>query len=94
MSQHYSDKGSSVGSSCSYKHLSTMNTGSKPAHHASSKGHFMVPTYGAPGYNTLNHGVDAKHANCNGHFTISQAYSNGKGNSGKCNQKYVKKMCN
>lgn len=93
MSQQYSDKGSSVGSSCSYKHLSTMHAGSNPAHNSSSKGHYMVPAYGSPGYDTLNHGLDAKHSNCNGHFTISQAYNNGKSH-GNCNQKYVTKMCN
>ena len=46
----------------------------------------IIPTYGAPGYNTLQHGTSAP---VGGHFNYSQAYG---GVSG-CNQQYTVRVC-
>jgi hypothetical protein len=53
-----------------------------------TSGAFVVPTYGMPGYNTLQHG---KHMpGCSTYFNINSAYGCG---SGKCNQQYTTMLC-
>lgn len=79
------------GSSCSYATLSHYNNGSKgmqpPVPRETVSGSYVVPSYSAPGYNTLNHGATPS---CSGFFNIGDAY---KSNGGNCNTKFVKKLC-
>ena len=92
MSNEYSN--SKVGPACSYKTLSNYN-GSSPGTMVtpranSTSGYYVVPTYEAPGYDTLTnpHGGSG---NCNGFFSIDSAYGSGAAN---CNQQYTKMLCN
>lgn len=81
-----------TGSSCSYANLSHYNKSwpgqvqpSVPAGNVS--GSYIVPSYGAPGYQTLT----SDKPSCSGYFGISNAY----GNMGKsCGTKFVSKLCN
>lgn len=86
--QYVESSGPTVnGSSCSYATLSRYNNSHemqvpRPAGTATG---YIVPTYGAPGYNTLVHG------SYGGYPDIKNAYRN---NGGSCNQQYVRKLCN
>lgn len=77
------------GSGCSYATLSHYNNGSQgmqpPRPAGTVTGAYIVPSYGAPGYNTLQY-----EPTCSGYPTIGQAYHSKGGN---CNQQYVRKLC-
>lgn len=90
----YTDRtGTAVnGLSCSYRSLDNYNkvSGSGlqvPVPRTTTTGVYVVPAYGAPGYDTLTHG---KAPGCSGYFNIGGAYMN---DGGGCNQQYVTKMC-
>jgi len=89
MSRQYSeDNGSMVGGSfCSYATLSTYNNanGMQVPRPVGTATGYIVPSYGAPGYNTLVHSQDSA-----GYPNIGSAYRN---NNGSCNQQYVRKLC-
>ena len=94
MSRQYSETTEpSVGApACAYATLAKYNQGSvgmKPqVTPGTVSGHYIVPSYSAPGYNTLTHGRTAP--SCSGFFNITNAY---KGAEGACNQKFVRKLC-
>jgi hypothetical protein len=78
------------GASCSYANLSHYNQGCAKAPAPSANnvcGMYIVPTYSAPGYNTLTHGGAPS---CSGYFNIKGAYG---ANAGSCNTRYVQKLC-
>jgi len=79
------------GVGCSYASLSSYNNGNKgvrPAMQATNvSGKYVVPSYSAPGYNTLSHNVAPT---CSGYFSIQAAYG---GNGGSCGTKYVQSLC-
>lgn len=90
MSRQYVEGTSSTvgGSSCSYATLDNYNKSDgmqvpRPTGNATG---YIVPDYGAPGYNTLIHGP----ATCSGYPEIANAYGSKDGN---CNQQYVRTMC-
>jgi hypothetical protein len=82
------------GPSCSYTNLANYNTSSKGhmGHPQVSPttvvGTYIVPEYGAIGYNALTHG-DAP--TCGGYFDITSAYGKTANN---CNTKYMNRLCN
>lgn len=90
---HYVDHhGSTVSSnSCSYATLSNYNHRnqgtSPPLRKGDVSGSYVVPSYGAPGYDTLSHGV--AHS-CSGYFDVNDAY---KSKGGSCNTQFVRKLC-
>lgn len=92
MSRQYFDaSNAAVGApSCSYANLAAYNNGGKgmqpPVPRGTVSGVYVVPNYGAPGYDTLMHGSAPS---CSGYFNIDGAYRGG----GDCNQQYVKKLC-
>lgn len=49
-------------------------------------GYYIVPSYSAPGYQTLTHGPPS----CGPYFTIGKAYGYGAGN---CQTQYIGSMC-
>jgi hypothetical protein len=79
------------GGSCSYATLSYYNNGSQglnpPVPKGNVSGSYIVPVYGAPGYNTLTHGEGC----CAGYPGIEAAYGP---DSLKCNTKYSQMHCN
>jgi hypothetical protein len=82
------------GGACSYATLTHYNgdhmmgpTMQGPNAPGQVTGSYVVPVYGAPGYDTLTHG---KSPSCAGYFSIQGAY--GKGAS-QCSTRYVQKMC-
>ncbi len=91
MSQNMETTSGSVnGPSCSYASLQNYNNASTmdvPVPRGTVTGMYVVPNYGAPGYNTLSHDSAPS---CSGYFGIGNAYRN---NGGGCNQQYVKKLC-
>jgi hypothetical protein len=93
MSRQYKDGNNpSVGGpACSYSNLGNYNNSTNMgvrSMNAGVSGVYVVPNYGAPGYDTLVN----KNPTCSGYYTISSAYG---GNDGKgCNQEYVQKLCN
>jgi hypothetical protein len=93
MSRQYLDTSSPTvsGPSCSYATLTHYNNGSRgmspPVPRTTTSGYYIVPAYGAPGYNTLMH--DAA-PSCSGYFGIDAAY---RSKGGNCNQQYVRKLC-
>lgn len=96
MSMEYSNN--TVGPACAYATLSHYNNGGAPGLMASTRpavgqvnGVYIVPTFSAPGYNTLQHGHSGGGGSCNGFFNIEKAYGQGANN---CSTQYVKKLCN
>ena len=49
---------------------------------------YVVPVWGAPGYDTLTHGTAS--GTCSGHFNISHAYG---ANASSCNTRFVERLC-
>jgi hypothetical protein len=89
MSEYYN---SSVnGLSCSYATLAHYNNGSAgmrpPVPATTVSGKYIVPTWSAPGYNTLMHNDVPS---CSGYFNIQAAYGK---DAGSCSTKYVTKLC-
>lgn len=88
----YNNSSVSAGA-CAYATLSHYNNGSQglnkvPVPRSTVSGVYVVPTYGAPGYNTLTHGNAAP--SCSGFFNIGNAYGKGANN---CNTQFVKRLC-
>ena len=52
------------------------------------QGIYIVPNYGAPGYDTLTHG--RKTPTCSGFFNITSAYG---ANANNCNTQFVQRLC-
>ena len=90
-------------SSCNYTtlgHYNAVNAGTmEHARASSSKGQpvgpagqrqgvYVVPVWGAPGYDSLTHNNVG--GNCSGHFNISQAYG---ANAASCNTSFVERLC-
>ena len=89
-------------SACNYTtlgHYNAVNPGTVEHARASASAHpigpggerqgfYIVPTWGAPGYDTLTHGLRAP--TCSGHFNISQAYG---ANAASCNTTFVERLC-
>lgn len=77
------------GNSCSYATLSNYNNGMQGPRlrKGDVSGSFVVPSYSAPGYMTLTHGVPNS---CGGYFDINDAY---KSKGGSCNTQFVRKLC-
>lgn len=90
-------------SACNYTtlgHYNAVNAGTMEHARASASGHrglgpggeragvYVVPVWGAPGYDTLTHGNQV--ATCSGHFTISQAYG---ANATNCHTRFVERLC-
>lgn len=80
-------------SACSYATLSHYNksmpgeTSRPPIPAGTVSGHYIVPVWGASGYDVLTgNGVGS----CSGYFSIESAYGK---NAGQCNQKYTTKLC-
>jgi len=92
MNSNREDNSFVSGAGCSYSTLSTYNNGSAggmgspPAPMGSVSGVYVVPAWGAPGYNTLTMSGQS----CSGYGNINSAYGGG---GGDCNQQYVKKLC-
>ena len=82
------------GASCSYANLSNYNSSSdgtlsSPAFRAGvSSGHYLVPQYGAVGYQTLTH--DSVDPTCNGYFNIQNAYG---ADADNCNTQFASSDC-
>ena len=79
-------------SCCDYKTLNELgqkSTGSVPIQRTTVTGHYIVPDYKAPSYNTLMHGV--RNPSCAGFFNIMSAYGK---NAANCNQQYSLTKCN
>lgn len=81
---------SSGGPACSYNTLcaynSGWNMGPSPHNAKPVQGHYVVPAYAAPGYNTL---VKCP-GSCSGYCGIGKAYGK---NADKCNQAYMTTLC-
>jgi len=94
-STQYEANSSTIGSgACSYATLSHYNNGSKgmrpPISQSTVSGTYIVPTYDAPGYDTL---TGKGCGNCAGYFNIGAAYKSSK--DGSCNPIYNSSMsCN
>jgi len=77
---------------CNYASLARYNANKGvsgiPVPRTNVSGVYLVPTYGAPGYNTLTHNSAPS---CSGFFNINTAYGQ---NANNCNTQYVKSMCN
>jgi len=89
MSNQYENSVGTVnGPSCSYTTLSQYNNGARgmqvPVPRGNTSGYYIVPSYGAPGYDTLTYP-----ASCLGYPSIGSAY---KSDGGNCNQQYIKKL--
>lgn len=80
-----------TGLSCSYARLAAYNQGSQggpPVPATTVSGVYVVPAYGAAGYNTLTaHGVPS----CSGYYNINTAYGPNSGQD--CSTKFVQKLC-
>jgi len=89
MAQYKSEySNTSVNSSpCAYTQLGSY-LGSNSPHHAPVSGTYLVPQWGAIGYDALTHGGTA--GSCNSYFNINHAYGNGSGN---CHTKYTRRLC-
>ena len=85
-----------LSNSCNYTTLShynavtpgTMQHASASSSPVDNQGVYVVPVWGAPGYNSLTHGNQAP--TCIGHFNISQAYG---ANAANCNTRFVQRLC-
>lgn len=81
------------GPSCAYARLGSYNKGHgagamAPVPATTTSGVYVVPTYSAPGYNTLMHGK--KVPGCFPYFGLQAAYGKGANN---CKQSYTTKLC-
>jgi hypothetical protein len=81
----------------SYAMASSTNANSSvssPNFSTSVSGYYVVPSYSAPGYDTLTHGQDVQHGGK--YFQINRAYGSNN-NSSNCaafgNTQYMSKMC-
>ena len=93
MSQYKKEySGPAVSSSaCSYNTLGSYygcNASMAPLRQGTAKNVFVVPQYGAIGYDALTHGVQG---GCANYFNIQQAYGK---NAGNCKTKYSTRLCN
>jgi hypothetical protein len=91
MTNRHNEEESSSG--CSYANLSHYNNGLKGMHFPKypPKGHYVVPAYDSPGYDTLTH-KKYNDSCCGSPYTnIRAAY---KTHDGNCHQKYVHMNCN
>ena len=81
-----------VGNGCAYRTLNNYNQMGKgtspPVPPTTVIGKYIVPMYGAPGYNTLTHGL--KGPSCSGFFNIVDAYGKGAEN---CSTQYATRLC-
>ncbi len=90
-------------SACNYTtlgHYNHVNAGTMEHARASGSAHnigpggqrnmgiYVVPVWGAPGYDTLTHGNQV--GTCSGHFNITQAYG---ANAASCNTRFVERLC-
>ena len=81
-------------SACSFATLSNYNSRSNGSMNkvgeqmntVDTSGVYIVPNYGAPGYDTLASGTGG----CSGYRNIVSAYGEG---ANKCSQEYLKKIC-
>ena len=60
----------------------------QPRGHPGGQDVYVVPVWGAPGYDTLTHGTAS--GTCSGHFNISHAYG---ANASSCNTRFVERLC-
>ena len=88
---------SQTGNACSYSRLQNYNssrgTWGQPAISPSTvSGSYVIPIFGAPGYDTLSRakGATGSAPSCSGYFNISAAYGD---INGDCNQVYTTRMC-
>ena len=87
---------SQTGNACSYSNLQNYNnsrgTWGQPAVAASTvSGQYVVPVFGAPGYDTLARGkANNPGPSCSGFFSIDNAYGKV---DGDCNQQYTTRLC-
>lgn len=85
----YDKLGSTFGSS-NYARLGTYAAGFRgirpPIPTTTVAGYYVVPTYSAPGYDTLTHGYSTGGP----YFSIGQAYGYGAGN---CSTQYMGAIC-
>ena len=88
MSSEYSQPSSGY-SPCSYATLCAYNSGGQmapmPSNARNVSGSYIVPSYSAPGYDTLS-----RSGSCAGYYNINSAYGQ---NSGTCNQQYLSSLC-
>jgi hypothetical protein len=84
-------KNFSAGCGCNYAKLGTYVSGYRgirpPIPMTTVAGYYVVPTYSAPGYDTLTHGGGAQ---CGPYFSIGQAYGYGAEN---CSTQYMGSLC-
>ena len=76
-------------SSC-YASLSHYNKAGAPVPAVAQAvaGAYVVPSFGAPGYDALTHGQ--KSPTCTGHFDITTAYGK---DANKCSTHYTRRTC-
>ena len=73
---------------CGYSSLANYNsTALAPQISPNTHGKMIVPVWGSIGYDALIHGGGG----CGNYANINSAYGS---ESGSCNQKYLKKLCN
>ncbi len=76
------------GAPCSYTTLCNYSDSSfGPGKPRPVGGVYVVPTYSAPGYDTLNHNGQG---GCGSYFNINSAYG---ADAGQCNQAYTTSLC-
>jgi len=87
------------GSSCSYTNLGNYNQksvgtlGTPPVPPTTVKDYYVVPSYGAIGYNALNH--NTVEPSCSGYFNICNAYGGcDKTGSFNCGTSFSRSACN
>ena len=72
---------------CGYSSLANYNSTAAPKTQPNTEGRMIVPAWGSIGYDALIHGGGG----CGNYANINSAYGS---ESGSCNQKYLKKLCN
>jgi len=91
MSRQYNDGDNCGVGACAYASLANYNNGSQgmspPVPRGTVSGFYVVPAYGAPGYNTLMHDSAPS---CSGYFNIGAAYGTSADN---CGTQFVRKLC-
>ena len=87
------------GSSCSYTNLSNYNQksagtlGTPAVPPTTVSGSYVVPNYGAIGYNALSH--DSTTPSCSGYFNICNAYGGCDSQGGfNCGTSFSRSACN
>ena len=92
----YAVAGPNVGAGCNYAQLGSYNLGFRgirpPVPMTSVSGYYVVPTYSAPGYDTLTHGPPGCGCGESGgnYFSIGKAYGYG---AGDCNTQDMGSIC-